>query len=74
MSDIEYVPDYDADGNDLGGYTETVPDMPVKEEPDCHACNDSGCPACEPTTAELRTLERPVLPSGDFPLSLEPPF
>lgn len=21
---------------------------PPKEEPDCYACNDSGCPACEP--------------------------
>lgn len=28
-------PDYD-DG----------PEMPVKEEPDCYSCNDSGCPDC----------------------------
>jgi hypothetical protein len=24
--------------------------VPPKEEPDCYACNDSGCPACEPHT------------------------
>lgn len=44
---IEYVPDYDDNGVDQGGYTESVPDMgPGKEEPDCHSCSDSGCPDC----------------------------
>ncbi|MFE5037147.1 hypothetical protein [Streptomyces sp. NPDC056683] len=44
---IEYVPEFDDAGNHVGGYTESVPDMPVKEEPDCYACNDAGCPACD---------------------------
>ena len=44
---IEYVPDYDDNGVDQGGHTESVPDMgPGKEEPDCHSCNDGGCPDC----------------------------
>jgi hypothetical protein len=44
---IEYVPVFDEDGNDVGGYTESVPDTYVKEEPDCFDCNDAGCPACD---------------------------
>lgn len=31
---IEYVPDYDENGEDQGGHTETVPDPHVQEEPD----------------------------------------
>ena len=30
---IVYVPVWDEDGNDVGGYTETVPDTDVQEEP-----------------------------------------
>lgn len=45
---IEYVPDFDEGGSDLGGYTETVPDSYAKEEPDCYACNDAGCSDCDP--------------------------
>ena len=31
---IEYVPVYDENGNDVGGYTESVPDPPEQDEPD----------------------------------------
>jgi hypothetical protein len=44
---IEYVPVLDENGDDVGGYTESVPDVHVKEEPDCYACNDGGCPQCD---------------------------
>lgn len=71
---IVYVPDFDGDGNDLGGYTETVPDTSVKEEPDCYDCNDTGCPACIPTEAELRKLERTPWRTTDTSFSNEPPF
>jgi hypothetical protein len=44
---IEYVPVLDENGDDVGGYTESVPDMYVKEEPDCFSCHDVGCPDCD---------------------------
>lgn len=34
---IEYVPLYDDQGNDVGGYTESVPDLPEPGEPDWDA-------------------------------------
>lgn len=40
---IEYVPVYDENGDDVGGYTESVPDLPDNDEP----------PEDEPTLAEL---------------------
>lgn len=44
---VEYVPVLDENGDDVGGYTETVPETYVKEEPDCFNCYDRGCPACD---------------------------
>jgi hypothetical protein len=31
---VEYVPVYDENGVDVGGYTESVPDAPEQDEPD----------------------------------------
>lgn len=45
---IEYVPVLDEDGNDVAGYTESVPETYAKEEPDC---NDTGCTECGRSTA-----------------------
>jgi hypothetical protein len=38
------APDYDPFDDPWG---------PPKEEPDCYACNDAGCRACEPTRWDL---------------------
>lgn len=35
---------------DADGHPEYV--GPPKEEPDCGACNDGGCPECQPTPEE----------------------
>lgn len=41
---VEYVHVYDESGNDAGGYTERVPDLPVIEEPDEDmACGEGHC-------------------------------
>ncbi|CRK59031.1 hypothetical protein [Alloactinosynnema sp. L-07] len=58
---------------------------PVKEEPDCFACNDGGCRECQPTRlavwwwntvgwrlAELRMRRRARRLPG--PVNDEPPF
>lgn len=49
MSDYVYVPVLDEHGEDVGGYTESVPEVHVKEEPDCYACCDRGCKQCDPS-------------------------
>ena len=64
---VEYVPVYDEHGEDVGGYTESVPDTAEKEEPDCYACCDRGCPACgyvDPADPDhLRYLAREIITS-----------
>ncbi|MDX3122744.1 hypothetical protein [Streptomyces scabiei] len=75
---IEYVPEFDEAGNHIGGYTERVPDLPVKEEPDCYSCNGSGCPQCAPaaTVAEAQSFPLPDAwaESWGGGYSSEPPF
>lgn len=50
--------DYDDEGNSEGC------SGPPKEEPDCYACNDAGCMACDPY------IEGPRLPWWWFRLEL----
>jgi len=69
---IEYVPVLDEDGNDVGGYTESVPEMPVKEEPDCYACNDNGCPGCDASIPDPLAPWPDTEPAGGY--SDEPPY
>lgn len=76
---IEYVPVLDEDGNDVGGYTESVPDTYVKEEPNCYACNDVGCAQCDGSQidpSQTFTLDEGC-PAGEGAwggISTEPPF
>ncbi|MBT2400631.1 hypothetical protein [Streptomyces sp. ISL-100] len=75
---IELVTMYDDDGNDCS-YTETVPDMPEQDEPDCYTHNSNSCPCMEsecdgtvpqPVTGDAwGTASEPV---GYY--SMEPPF
>ncbi|MDX3672697.1 hypothetical protein [Streptomyces europaeiscabiei] len=60
---IEYVPEFDQDGNHIGGYTQSVPETYVKEEPDCYTCDDSGCGDCDPTRVSL-TKDHATVGSG----------
>ncbi|MBP5926675.1 hypothetical protein F3K32_42470 [Streptomyces sp. LBUM 1483] len=75
---IEYVHEFDEAGNHIGGYTQSVPDMYVKEEPDCYSCNDSGCGECDPTRVSLtKTPSAAPGPRGGWGgvgYSDEPPF
>ncbi|GAA2732352.1 hypothetical protein [Streptomyces nogalater] len=66
---IEYVPEFDEDGNHVDGYIESVPEY-VKEEPDCYACNDAGCPLCDGTDS---APSAPAQASGEG-YSDVPPF
>lgn len=66
---IEYVPVLDEDGNDVAGYTQSVPDVYVKEEPDCFACSDSGCKECDGSQVDRSqtvTLAEPWPPTGGW--------
>ena len=48
LDDLDYdEPQYLEDDFDEDCYVDD--DWPVKEEPDCYACSDFGCSACEPT-------------------------
>ncbi len=38
----------DACQDDNWHWYDDEPSSPPKEEPDCHECNDSGCPVCQP--------------------------
>ncbi len=39
-------PDDDQEDAEEADYWDEGRDLPVKEEPDCYACGDGGCPAC----------------------------
>jgi hypothetical protein len=85
---IEVVHEYDREGNETGWYTQSVPDVYVKEEPDCYDCTDAGCPECQggptpPPATATPGAENIVDPWGPVPAgswgsdvgySEEPPF
>jgi hypothetical protein len=65
--------DYDDEGNSEGC------SGPAKEEPDCYACNDRGCPACgdgPPPTwlSRFWTWVRDRIPHRRMGFTDEPPF
>lgn len=74
---VEYVPVLDENGDDVGGYTETVPESYVREEPDCFTCCDRGCPECDGSQADTSktvSLDEAIGNSRWGGYSNEPPF
>jgi hypothetical protein len=78
---IQYVPEFNDAGNHIGGYTESVPETYVKEEPDCYDCNDTGCPECD--GSQVHRTKTLTLTAAGWPrtagtwsggCSTEPPF
>lgn len=63
---VECVPEFDTDGRHVGGHTESVVETPAREESDCYACGDAGCPACDGSEVDptrVFTLEQ-ILTTG----------
>lgn len=74
---IEYVPEYDAAGIEIGGYTETVPDVHVEEEPNCSCAVSDDCPLCG--SSQIDDALPFTVPAGGWPpppagYINEPPF